>query len=99
MSFMKSKRKNVQTMTEDHMKSIFLKLYYAFFMILIIQSIKNLRKWGKEFLLRDSDGGGHMTRNRYVQKVMITYIEVDCYERNFKYGSDKIYYKELIIKW
>ena len=30
-----------------------------------------------------------MAREKYVQVVMITYIEVDCYEQNFKYGSDK----------
>jgi len=30
-----------------------------------------------------------MKKIKYVQKVMIVYIEVECYEQNFKYGSEK----------
>ena len=30
-----------------------------------------------------------MKRYKYVQQFIIVYIEVKCYEQNFKYGSDK----------
>ena len=30
---------------------------------------------------------------------MITYIEVDCYEHNFKYGSDKNLLQRAYQKW
>ena len=32
---------------------------------------------------------GEMTRYNYVQRIIITYIDVDCYEHNFRYGSDE----------
>ena len=44
---------------------------------------------------------GEMKRIKYVQKVMIVYIEVKCYEHNFKYGSDKNLlekYKQKIVE-
>jgi hypothetical protein len=59
-------------------------------MILRLKTIKNQRKLGKEYIIPYADGnGGSLNRHKYDQKVIITYIEVDCYEHNFKYGRDK----------
>ena len=43
-------------------------------------------KYGKEAY---DPPTGQMKRYKYVQRFIIVYIEVKCYEQNFKYGSDQ----------
>ena len=51
------------------------------------ESHKKLKiKYGKLYFDTNT---GDMKKIKYVQKVMIVYIEVEWYEQNFKQGSDK----------
>ena len=81
------------------MKSIFLKLYYTSFYDPDKPKHTTLKKNWENNIFRNADGGGHMTREKYVQVVMITYIVVDCYEHNFKYGSDQNLLQKAYQKW